>query len=114
VKTIYVVEPHSDTAALELELLQDAGFLVRVGSSTDAWTALAEDDIGLLVLTTDPRDGATASGLVTRARRAKVPVIVTTTGRPDHEHWSSAAAVLLKPFSFEELIAKVRAHFAAE
>ena len=41
-----------------------------------------------------------------------VPVIVTTTGPASHDHWSSAAAVLLKPFSFDELVAKVRAHFA--
>jgi DNA-binding response OmpR family regulator len=112
VKTIYVVEPHSDTAALETDLLQDAGFTVRVVSADAAEAALAVDGVGLLLVTTGPRDGAAASALLARANIARVPVIVTTTGR-DTARWSSAAAVLCKPFDFEDLLAEVRAHFAA-
>jgi DNA-binding response OmpR family regulator len=112
VKTIYVVEPHSDTAALETDLLQDAGFEVRVVSAEDAEAALAGDGVGLLLVTTGPRDGASASALLAKASVAKVPVIVTTTER-DSTRWPSAAAVLCKPFEFEDLLAAVRAHFAA-
>jgi len=113
VKTIYVVEPHSDTAALEMDLLQDAGFGVRVVTADDAESALAGNDAGLLLVTAGPREGAVARALLARAKVANVPVIVTTTGR-DVSRWSSAAAVLLKPFSLEDLLARVRAHFAAE
>jgi DNA-binding response OmpR family regulator len=112
VKTIYVVEPHSDTAALETDLLQDAGFDVRVVSAEDARAALAVDGVGLLLVTAGPRDGAVASALLAKAKVANVPVIVATTGR-DNNRWASAAAVLYKPFDFEDLLAHVRAHFAA-
>jgi DNA-binding response OmpR family regulator len=111
VKTIYLVEPHSDTAALETDLLQDAGFEVRVVSAHDAQAALAVDGVGLLLLTAGPRDGAVASALLAKANVANVPVIVTTTGR-DTDRWASAAAVLCKPFDFDDLLAHVRAHFA--
>jgi len=112
VKLIYVVEPHSDTAALEVDLLQDAGFGVRVVTAAAAETALRGDDVGLLIVTAGPRDGAVASSLIARANVAQVPVIVATTGR-DATRWSAAAAVLLKPFDFEDLVSQVRAHFKA-
>ena len=112
-KTIYVVEPHSDTATLEMDLLQEAGFNVRIVTADGAEAALAGDDIGLLVVTAGPRDGAATSALLASARVAEVPVIVTTTDR-DVARWSSAAAVLLKPFEFEDLLAHVHEHFAAD
>jgi hypothetical protein len=40
VKPIYVVEPHADTAVLERDLLEDAGFTVRVVLPDDARAAL--------------------------------------------------------------------------
>jgi len=113
VKTIYVVEPHSDTAALEMDLLQEAGFDVRIVTADGAEAALAGDDIGLLVVTAGPRDGAVASKLLATAKVAEVPVIVVTTGR-DVARWTSAAAVLLKPFDVEDLLAQVQEHFAAD
>jgi DNA-binding response OmpR family regulator len=112
VKTIYVIEPHSDTAALETDLLQDAGFDVRVVSVQDAQAALTGDSIGLLLVTAGPRDGVVASALLAKANVANVPVIVATTGR-DNDRWASAAAVLCKPFNLDDLLAHVRAHFAA-
>lgn len=112
-KTIYVVEPHSDTAALERNLFQDAGFDVRVVSAEAAEADLARDGVGLLLVTTGPRDGTAASALFAKANSAKVPVIVTTTN-PDTARWASAAAaVFCKPFDFQDLLAAVRAHFAA-
>ena len=113
-KSIYVVEPHADTAILERDLLQDAGFTGRVAVPDDAQAALDGDAIGLLVVTAGPRDGAAAATLLAKANRTKVPVIVTTTTRTDLDRWRSAAAILLKPFSFEELVSQVRAHFASE
>jgi len=112
VKLIYVVEPHWDTAALEVDLLQGAGFGVRVVTAAAAETALSGGDVGLLIVTAGPRDGVVASALLARANVARVPVIVATTGR-DATRWSAAAAVLLKPFDFEDLVAQVRAHFRA-
>jgi hypothetical protein len=44
VKHIYVVEPHSDTAALEMDLLQGAGFGVRVVTAQGAEAALLSDE----------------------------------------------------------------------
>ena len=111
-KLIYVVEPHSDTAALEVDLLQGAGFGVRVVTAAAAEKALHGDDVGLLIVTAGPRDGVVASALIARANVAKVPVIVATTGR-DAALWSAAAAVLLKPFDFDDLVFHVRAHFKA-
>ena len=112
-KPIYVVEPHVDTAILETDLLEEAGFAVRVVSPDDAGTAIETGEAGLLLITAGPRDGTAATSLLVKANVAKVPVIVTTTGRTDLDRWRSAVAVLLKPFSFEELVARVRAHFAA-
>jgi DNA-binding response OmpR family regulator len=114
VKLIYVVEPHADTAILETELLQEAGFAVRIVSPDDAGTAIEVGDAGLLLVTAGPRDGSAATRLLAKANVAKVPVIVTTTGRTDLDRWRSAVAVLLKPFSFEELVGRVRAHFAID
>jgi len=112
VKTIYLVEPHSDTAALETDLLQDAGFDVRVVSAHDAQAALAVDGVGLLLFTAGPRDGVVARALLAQANAAQVPVIVTTTVR-DNDRWASATAVLYKPFDVDDLLAHVRAHFGA-
>ena len=113
-KLIYVVEPHADTAILETDLLQDAGFAVRVVSPDDAGIAIEAGVAGLLLVTAGPRDGTAATRLLAKTNVANVPVIVTTTGPTDLARWKSAVAVLLKPFSFEELVARVRAHFAAE
>ena len=113
-KLIYVVEPHADTAILETDLLQEAGFAVRVVSPEDAGIAIEAGDAGLLLVTAGTRDGIAATRLLAKANVAKVPVIVTTTCRTDLDRWESVAGVLLKPFSFEELVARVRAHFAAE
>jgi len=113
-KLIYVVEPHADTAILETDLLEEAGFGVRVVSPDDAGTAIEAGVAGLLLVTAGPRDGTAATRLLAKANVAKVPVIVTTTGPTDLARWKSAVAVLLKPFSFEELVARVRAHFAAD
>ena len=109
-----LLEPHADTAILESDLLQEAGFAVRVVSPDDAGTAIEAGDASLLLVTAGPRDGTAATSLVAKANVAKVPVIVTTTGRTDLHCWELAAAVLLKPFNFEELVARVRAHFAAD
>jgi DNA-binding response OmpR family regulator len=98
----------------ETDVLQEAGFTVRVVSLDDADTAIEAGDAGLLVITAGPRDGIALARLLAKANLAKVPVIVTTTGRTDLDCWQSAVAVLLKPFSFEELVARVRAHFAVE
>ncbi|MFL5372599.1 MAG: hypothetical protein ACJ78T_01315 [Myxococcales bacterium] len=113
-KLIYVVEPHADTAILETDLLEEAGFGVRVVSPDDAGTAIEAGVAGLLLVTAGPRDGTAATRLLAKANVAKVPVIVTTTTPTDLARWKSAVAVLLKPFSFEELVARVRAHFAAD
>ena len=45
-KLIYVVEPHADTAILESDLLQEAGFAVRVVSPDDAGTASSRQPPG--------------------------------------------------------------------
>ena len=111
-KLVYIVEPHSDTAALETDLLEGVGFGVRVVTARGAEAALQGDDVGLLLVTAGPRDRAAAAALLAKANVARVPVIVTTTGR-DVARWSSAAAVLLKPFEFEDLLTHVRVHFAA-
>src|SRR5207237_10830944 len=95
-----------------MDLLQEAGFNVRIVTADGAEAALAGDDIGLLVVTAGPRDGAATSALLASARVAEVPVIVTTTDR-DRARWSSAAAVPLKPFEVEGRLPPAPALFPA-
>jgi DNA-binding response OmpR family regulator len=113
-KAICLVEPHADTATLEADLLRQAGFEVRVVPASDAAADLDKDGVGLLLVSAGPRDGVAASTLLAKATMARIPVIVTTTQADCRRKWPAAAAVLLKPFDFDELLSEVRSHFRAD
>ena len=107
---LLVVEPHVDTADLDLELLRSVGFDVHLRLAADRVDG--ELDVlrpGLLLVSVGPRDQDKVSVLVGRAISRGIPVVLLSTviGRS----WPGAAAVLTKPVELDVLLRTVRACF---
>jgi len=114
-RRILVVDDEPFVRQLNAEMLESAGYLVGMAEDgADAWHALQRNEYDLLV-TDDHMPKLTGIELVTKIRTAGVvlPVIMATGTLPDEEFtqhiWLYPFAVLLKPYSFMELLGTVKA-----
>ena len=111
---ILVVDDEPGIRMLSARALVRSGYYVEVAEDgATGWQTLCASAFDLLI-TDHHMPHLTGLGLVKKARLAgmTVPVILTTAVPPEEElrrnPWFGIDAVLLKPFGFGELLAKVR------
>jgi len=110
-RPLLVVEPHSDSAELLMELLGAAGFEVRHYAALEQLNRdLDALHPGLLLLSAGPHDEVDARALIRGAGSRHIPVVLVSSTRP--VAWPGAGAVLTKPFEIEELLEAVRRLYA--
>ncbi len=106
-----VVEPEAQTRALLAGILSDAGFAVRTAAAAaDVHVALASGfDAILLALNLPDADGL---DLLRDLRPRTGAAIIVVTSRTDAATALAAGAddVITKPFSADNLVARVRSH----
>ena len=109
-RPLLVVEPHTDSADLLVELLGSAGFQVRHHPALDQLDGELDTLApGLLLLCAGPGDQALAADIVRQAKARRIPVIlVSSTGQLS---WPGADAVFSKPFDLEALLQTIRELF---
>ena len=111
---ILVVEDDPDIRRLNTEVLADSGYAVDAAEDgAVAWAALQASNYDLVV-TDGNMPRVTGVQLIKKLQAAQmaVPVIMVTGDVPDREFssqpWNQPAAVLLKPYSFNELLEIVK------
>ena len=96
--------------ALELELaLEEVGASTRsVASVTDALRLIGSEPIDFAIVDTRVGDAATAPVMLKLAREEIRFIVLSDGDRHDLKMPATAAAVVLKPFVIEDLLANVR------
>jgi len=112
---ILVVDDDSSIRQLNTEVLMDSGYEVDAAADgADAWQVIITNHYDLLI-TDNNMPGLTGIDLLRKLRSAHMalPVIMATTTLPTHEFtvspWLIPEATLLKPFTIDELLEKVKA-----
>jgi two-component system chemotaxis response regulator CheY len=111
---ILVVDDDPLTRRLNSEVLLYSGYQVDAADDgAAAWDALLVNDYDLLVTDNDmPKISGVALIKKVHATRMALPVIMATGQLPAWEFaeypWLQPAAVLMKPYNFDELLAAVR------
>ena len=109
-----MVEDDPDTRRLNAEVLIDSGYVVDAAEDgAVAWAALNNDSYDLMI-TDNAMPKVTGVELLKKlhATRMALPVILATGNLPQQEFvrypWLQPAAMLLKPYTVEELLVTVR------
>jgi DNA-binding response OmpR family regulator len=111
---ILVVEDNADIRRLNAEVLARSGYHVDAAEDgAAAWDTLQRNRYDLLITDNDmPKVSGVELLQKVRAAHMALPVIMATGVPPEdgfiHSPWLQPAALLLKPYSFHELLGTVR------